>query len=149
MNTAISASAISAVAILMVAVISHFFARRREHQLKNLEFKLDRYADFLGAFAEMGSERKTYKAHLRVANAVNTMNLFASRDVLNHVYRLLEYVSSHSDSTYSVVEQDKIIGKIILSIRADLGEKTSNFAGFLFRTISPGNPMQSEPNDIK
>ncbi|MGA2236178.1 MAG: hypothetical protein ABSG23_11940 [Terriglobales bacterium] len=85
MSAAILVAVIGAVATLIVAVISHFFARRRELQLKNLEFKLDRYADFLGAFAEMGSGQKTYEAHLRVASAINTMNLFASRDVLHNV----------------------------------------------------------------
>jgi hypothetical protein len=139
MNAAILVAVIGALATLIVAVISHFFARRRDYQLKNLEFKLDRYADFLGAFAEMGSGHKTHEAHLKVANAVNTMNLFASRDVLSHVYALLDYVSTHKDTTYSVVEQNKIISDIILSIRADLGEETSSLADFPFRTISPGS----------
>jgi uncharacterized membrane protein YccC len=142
MNAAILVAVIGAVATLIVAVVSHFFARRRDHQLKNLEFKLDRYADFLGAFAEMGSGQKTHEAHLRIANAINTMNLFASRDVLDHVYTLLDYVNTHKDITYSVVEQDKIISHIILSIRTDLGEETSSLANFPFRTISPGRRTQ-------
>jgi len=138
MNVAILTAVIAAMATLLVAVISHFSARRREHRLKNLQFKLDKYADFLGGFAEMGSANKTREAHLRLANAVNTMNLFAGHEVLLRVYELLDYISDHRDGSYSVREQDEIIRKIILAIRRDLNEKISDLSSFPFRTISPG-----------
>jgi hypothetical protein len=150
MNGAIWAATVGGLATLFVAVISHFFSRRREYQLKNLQFKLDRYADFLGGFAEIGSEQKTPEAHLRIANAVNTMNLFASREVLEQVYALLQYVGDHRDQSYSREKQDEIICKIILAIRSDLGGKTSDLASFAFRTISPGRSGPGEtPDDIR
>lgn len=138
MTTAIWVAVIGALATLITATISHFFARRREHQLRNLQFKLDRYADFLGGFAEIGSSQKTPEAHLRIANAVNTMNLMASREVLERVYRLLDYIRSHQGESYSLAEQDEIIREIILAIRADLGDRTADLTDFPFRTISPG-----------
>jgi hypothetical protein len=138
MNTAIWVAVIGALATLITATVSHFLARRREYQLRNMQFKLDRYADFLGGFAEIGSPNKTHEAHLRVANAVNVMNLMASREVLEHVYRLLDYVRTHNDGSYSVVEQNEIIRQIILAIRGDLRQNTADFADFLFRTVSPG-----------
>ena len=85
MQTAISVAVIGALATLIVAVCAHFLQQRREHRLKNLHFKLDRYADFLGGFAEIGSKHKTYEAHLKIADSVNVMNLIASREVLQHV----------------------------------------------------------------
>lgn len=103
-----------------------------------MQFKLDRYADFLGGFAEIGSADKTREAHLRIANAVNVMNLMASREVLEHVYRLLDYIRTHKDESYSVAQQDEIIRHIILAIRSDLGQGTFGFTEFPFRTISPG-----------
>ena len=103
-----------------------------------MQFKLDRYADFLGGFAEIGSANKSHEAHLRIANSVNVMNLMASGDVLRHVYSLLDYVRTHRDDSYSVAEQDDIIQQIILAIRKDLGQPTADFAEFRFRTISPG-----------
>jgi hypothetical protein len=138
MNVAILTAAIGALATLVVALISHFSARKREYQLKNLQFKLDKYTEFLGGFAEIGNANKTREAHLKVANAVNTMNLFASREVFSSVYGLLDYVSNHQGDSYSTVVQNEIIRKIILAIRHDLGESTSDVAGFSFRTISPG-----------
>jgi hypothetical protein len=116
---------------LIAATVTHFFARRREHQLRDLQFKLDRYADFLGGFAEIGSADKTREAHLRIANAVNVMNLMASREVLEHVYRLLDYIRTHKDESYSVAQQDEIIRHIILAIRSDLGQGTFGFTEFI------------------
>jgi hypothetical protein len=144
MNAAIWAATVGGLATLLVATISHLFSRRREYQLKNLQFKLDRYADFLGGFAEIGSEQKTHEAHLRIASAVNTMNLFASREVLEHVYALLEYVRSHQDQSYSRERQEEIIRKIIVAIRSDLGGKTSDLSNFAFRMISPASSGKSE-----
>jgi hypothetical protein len=138
MNIAIWVAVIGALATLISATVSHFLARRREYQLRNIQFKLDRYADFLGGFAEIGSPNKTHEAHLRVANAVNVMNLMASREVLEHVYRLLDYVGTHKNGSYSVVEQNEIIRQIVLAIRSDLRQSTTEFAAFPFRMISPG-----------
>ncbi|MGA9040794.1 MAG: hypothetical protein WB421_09685 [Terriglobales bacterium] len=139
MNAAIWTAIICAWATLVAATLSHYFSRKREHQLKNLQVKIDRYAEFLGGFAEIGSENKTHEAHLRIANAVNLMNFFSSREVLEHVYMLLDYVSGHQGDSYSVNKQNETIRKIILAIRTDLGEKTSNLSDFSFRTISPGS----------
>jgi hypothetical protein len=147
MNPVILAAAIGALATLIVALIAHFSARRREYQLKNLQFKLDRYADFLGGFADIGSDHPTREANMRVAEAINVMNLIASRQVLSHVYELLDYVNSHGsvrgDGQYSVREQDEIVRKIVLAIRRDLGEEAPNLADFRFRAISGGGAPES------
>ena len=138
MDVEIKVAIIAGLVTFAAAVIAYFLERRREHKLKELEFRLDRYKDFLAAFAEIGSGYKTHEAHLKLANAVNSMNLIASRPVLNHVYSLIDYVQSHRGPSYSVAEQDEIIRQIILAIRDDLGQDTSAFRDFSFRTISPG-----------
>jgi len=138
MQTAVLAAPVAAASTLAAALIADFLQRRRDSRLKNLEFKLDRYEEFLAGFAEMGSQRKTHEAHLKIANAVNTMNLWASPPVLRQVYSLLDYVQSNSSSSYSVAEQDRIIRRIIQEIRRDLGQSTSGLQDFPFRTISPG-----------
>ncbi|MBZ5665684.1 MAG: hypothetical protein LAO30_13865 [Acidobacteriia bacterium] len=138
MNTALWVAVIGALATLIAATITHFLARRREYQLRELQFKLDRYVDFLGGFAEFGSATKSHEVHLRIASAVNVMNLIASREVLEQVYRLFDYIRTHKDGSYSIVEQDEIIRQIILAIRGDLGQTTADIMKFQFRVISPG-----------
>ena len=135
MQTGILVAVIGALATLIAATIAHILQRRREHMLRSLQFKLDRYADLLGSFAAIGSAQKTYEARVRIASAVNTMNLIASREVLEQVYSLLDYIQ-RSESSYSRDEQDAIIRRIIHVIRQDLGQKTSGLKDFPFRTFS-------------
>jgi hypothetical protein len=139
MNLQLWVALIAASATLLSAVFTLYFTRQREIKLKELAFKLDKYADFLTGFSELGSRNKTYEAHLKLTNSVNTLNLIASNEVLTHVYRLLDYVSQHRGESYSVEEQDRILNAIILSIRKDLGRSHGKeFEGFRFRLISPG-----------
>jgi len=138
MQIAILVALIGALATLIAGIITNSLQRRREHDLRNLEFKVSRYVDFLGAFGEIGSGRKSCEAHLRIANTVNSMNLIASRSVLQEVYSLFDYIGSNREASYSVVEQVAIIRRIIQAIRKDLGQSDSDLKDFPFRTFSPG-----------
>jgi hypothetical protein len=137
-NYVMTVALIGALATLIAAVVGQYLNRRREVKLQELKFKLDRYMDFLSGFSEMGSSYKSYEAHRKLANSVNLMNLIASREVLEKVHDLLDYIGTHQGEDYSVEQQDNIIRSIILSIRKDLGQKVSQFKDFKFRTISPG-----------
>jgi len=139
METAITVALIGGMVTLATALFAHLFARQRELKQKELEFKLDRYKEFLSGFAEIGSGYKSYEAHLKIANAVNTINLIGSVEVLKSTYELLDYVSSHRGNEYPVEEQDRIINKIVIAIRKDLSQTYKGEIGQLrFRTISPG-----------
>ncbi|HEX8846520.1 MAG TPA: hypothetical protein VF791_17870 [Pyrinomonadaceae bacterium] len=139
MNLQLWVAIIAASVTMMSAVFTLYFTRRREIKLRELSFKLDKYADFLTGFSVMGSRHKTYEAHLKLTDSVNTLNLIASSEVLTHVYELLDYVSQYQGASYSVEEQDRILNQIILSIRKDLGRSHGReFEGFKFRLISPG-----------
>ena len=139
MNLQLVIAIIAASATLLGAMVAHYFTRRRELGLKELTFKLDKYAEFLAGFAEMGSKHKTYEAHLKIASSVNTLNLIASNEVLVRVYELLDYVSQHRGKNYSIEEQDRILNNIVLSVRKDLGQRHGKeFEMFKFRLISPG-----------
>ncbi len=137
-NHVLLVAIIGALATLIAAVIGQFLNRRREIKLQELKFKLDRYMDFLSGFSEMGSIYKSYEAHRKLANSVNLMNLIASREVLEKVHDLLDYIGTHRGDDYSIEQQDNIIRSIILAIRKDLGQKVLRFKDFNFRTISPG-----------
>lgn len=136
MNAAILAAVITGLVTLLVAVISHFFARRRDYQLRNLQFKLDKYGELFAAFAEIGTKARTKEGELRFATALNTINLFAGHEVLLRVYELVNYINAHREMPYSVDEQDEIVKKIVLAIRRDLGEAASDLADFPFRMFS-------------
>ena len=143
-DTSILVAIIGAFVTLSVFFIGEFYTRNREVRQKEIEFKLQKYNDFLGGFAEIGSGTKTYAAHLKFANAINTCNIIASKKTLGNMYALLDYVSTHNGSDYSIKEQDAIIQNIILSIREDLGQSSFEFQDFPFRTISPGGSPENK-----
>ena len=122
---------------ILAAIITHYLMRIRDLEMKEAEYKLERYNDFLASFAEIGSGFKPYEAHVRFENAVNTLNLVASYEVLVLIYELLKYIETHKGAEYSVHDQDKILNKMILEIRRDLHPRTiKNFEQFEFRIIS-------------
>jgi hypothetical protein len=139
METIIIVALIGGIFTLASALFVHLFTKQRELKQKELEFKLDRYKEFLSGIAEIGSKHKSYEAHLKIANAVNTINLIGSAEVLNNTYELLNYIMSHRAGKYDIEEQDRIINRIILSMRKDLSQNYKKEIGqFMFRTISPG-----------
>lgn len=139
METTIMVALIGGIFTLAVALFVHLFTKQRELKQKELEFKLDRYKEFLSGIAEIGSKYKSYEAHLKIANAVNTINLIGSVEVLKNTYELLNYIMSHRGDKYDIEQQDRIINKIILSMRKDLSQNYKKEIGqFMFRTISPG-----------
>ncbi|MEL4304660.1 hypothetical protein [Methanococcoides sp. LMO-2] len=133
-------------AIIWVAVIGAFTSiivylvdRRREHKLKELEFRLDIYSEFLSGISDLGSESKTHEAHLKVAQSISKMNLIASPEVLSNVNKLLDYINAaRNGAPYTQAEQDKILRQIIIAIRKDIKQEESNLRDFDFRIISPG-----------
>ncbi len=142
MDIKIIVAIIGASVTLLVAIIADYSNKRKEFLQKELEFKLDRYNDFFSGFAEIGSGYKTYEAHLKFANAVNTINLIGNFEILENIYSLIDYSTNNRDDDVSTEDQDLIINKIISSIRKDLHQPYSG--EFKFRIISPG----IKPGDI-
>jgi len=139
METAITVALIGGIVTLAAALFAPLFARQREMKQKELEFKLDRYKEFFSGFAEIGSGYKSYEAHLKFANAVNTINLIGSVEVLKSAYELLDCISSHRGDDCSVEEQDRIINKIVIAIQKDLSQTyKGGISQLRFQTISPG-----------
>jgi hypothetical protein len=145
MDTAITIAIIGGIFTLIAALFAHLFTRQRELKQKELEFKFDRYKEFLSGFAEIGSAYKSYEAHLKMANALNTINLIGSIEVLKSTYELLDYLSSRRGDDYSVEEQNRIINEIVIAIRKDLSQAYKGEVGQQrFRVVSPGiNPGEA------
>ncbi|MCK4255984.1 hypothetical protein KAX35_03770 [candidate division WOR-3 bacterium] len=132
-------TSIGALATILAAIIAQFLNRRREVKLEELKFKLNCYTDFLSGIAMLGGTHKNYESHLKFAHSINTMNIISSKEVLDCVNELLDYIGTYSGSNYSIQEQDEIIRKLILAIRKDLGQNVGGgLSEFPFRTISPG-----------
>jgi len=130
---------ISGLLAILAAIITHYLTKRRELEIREAEYKLERYKDFLASLAGVGSGYKTYDAHVHFTNAANTLNLIASKKVLEAVYELVDYVQTHKGENYNISEQNKILNKLILEIRRDLHPRTlKDFKQFEFHFFSHG-----------
>ena len=124
---------------ILAAIITHYLAKRRELEIREAEYKLERYKDFLDSLAGIGSGYKTYEAHTSFANAVNTLNIAANKKVLEAVYEVVEYIETHKGEDYTIAEQNRILSRLMLEIRRDLHPRTlKDFARFEFHFFSYG-----------
>ena len=134
MNLAILTTTTGAFATLLVTLVGHFLSRIHETRVEELKIKLERYQELLTSFTQLG---RVNEAQLKFANSMNAMNLMASKPVLDSIYTLVDYIQTHSDKpSYSVGEQDRIVSKIILAMRREIGTGTKSFGSFGFRVIS-------------
>jgi hypothetical protein len=138
MEIKIMIAVISGFVAIIVAFLTYYLTKKKEINLKELEFKLEKYNDFLSGFSEIGSGYKTYEAHNKVANSTNLLNLIASKEVLEKTFSLFEYVENHSDESFDIKEQNRLTDEIIISMRKDLKQNYNKLKGFKFKLMSPG-----------
>ena len=80
---------IGAIGTIFGYFVSNLLERNRALRLRELEFRLDRYKEFLLAFSEL-SANKTYQTQLRFVNSVNVILLIGSANLLKAVKDLVD-----------------------------------------------------------
>jgi hypothetical protein len=132
-------SALSAlVGGLISAGVVHVLTQRREVAIRSLQYRLDKYAAFLAAFAALGGEqRDSYEVKLRFAETFNTVILLASVPVLESLYQLYDYIQH----TTTLDEQNRIVAALLVEIRRELGSDDVPTTMPL-KLVSPGDALQ-------
>jgi len=119
-NTYILA-AISGVTIVtgavVTAVLTYLFTKRREREADWRKLKLDQYKEFVSALSGIVEGRETPEAHLRYVDAVNSLTLVASPDVLRALYAYMDY-SRNTDKTLE--QHDRILTNLMNALRQDV-----------------------------
>jgi hypothetical protein len=114
--------------------ISNALERRRAVSLREMDFRVDRYKEFLLAFTEVSIDR-TYETQLRFVNSVNVLFIVGSAEV---VVSVSDLISNYNDEQGSVESQQPIINRIVLAMRRDLNAADSKrLANFKFPIIFP------------
>jgi hypothetical protein len=125
---------IGAIGTIFGYFVSNLLERNRALRLRELEFRLDRYKEFLLAFSEL-SANKTYQTQLRFVNSVNVILLIGSANLLKAVKDL---VDNYNDENASAEKQTPILNRIMLGMRRDLNDAESkHLAEFEFPLIVP------------
>ena len=107
MNVAIVTALIAAWVPILGLFITNALERRRALRLRELEFRLDRYKEFLQALCEFGVNR-TYATQLRFANSLNVVLLIGSPGLLEAVKDL---VDNYNDEKGGAEKQIPILNR--------------------------------------
>jgi hypothetical protein len=114
--------------------VSNALERRRALSLREMEFRLDRYKEFLLAYTEL-SVNRTYATQLRFVNSVNVILMIGSAELLLAVNEL---IGNYNDEQGSEENQQPIMDRILLGMRHDLNAADSKrLAHFRFPIIIP------------
>jgi len=140
-------SAPFAVAVIgaSVTLIGYFVSssleRRRTLRLREMEFRLDRYKEFLLAFSEL-SGNPTFETQLRFVNSVNVILMIGSAELLEAVKDL---VDNYNDEKGTAEMQQSILNRIVFGMRYDLNAPDSKkLVKFEFPIIVPNiKPLKS------
>jgi hypothetical protein len=121
-----------------VTVIGYFLSnaleRRRTQRLREMEFRLDRYKEFLLAYSELAGDPR-FETWLRFTNGVNVILLIGSASLLHAVREL---VDNFNDEKGTLENQRQIMHRIVYRMRGDLNAHDSKqLIGFEFPIIVP------------
>ena len=133
-STPLAVALLGALGTVIGYVVSNALERSRTLRLRELEFRLDRYKEFLLSFSEQ-SVNATFETQLRFANSVNVILMIGSAPLLNAVRDL---VDNDGDEKWTAEKQQLILNRIVLQMRSDLNAPDSKqLAKFRFPIIVP------------
>ena len=117
-------------------VISNRLERQKELRLREIEFRLDRYREFLLAFIDDYTQQ-TFETQLRFVNSTNVILLIGGQGLL---HAIKELVDNFNHKTGSIEKQWNIMDRILIQMRRDLdttGTKELEQGKFKFPMIVP------------
>lgn len=120
METGIIVAVIAAVASLVGAALSFVFSLRRETAGDWRKVKFEHYREFMTALSRVVGADATSEGHRQFAQASNTVQLVASKPVIEALHEFRDEISG-SNPHRSLERYDVLLSRLIREIRADLG----------------------------
>jgi hypothetical protein len=118
LSAVIGASAAFAGGVI-VAAANYYFSIKREREADWRKLKFDRYQEFIIALSGVVQGRVTREAQLRYADAVNSMSLVASLDVLLAL-RAFQQEISYLNQNRTQSRHDEKLNILVQKMRADI-----------------------------
>ena len=124
MSDAILASALSAAAVVIVALITFYANTRQQIRAKWRDQKIAYYSDYFDALSQLAATVQTPELVLSLATKANRVHLIASPKVLEalHAYQKV-CIGPHRDDSD---EHNQLLSALINSVRNDLGVKSDH-----------------------
>lgn len=122
MDSGIFSAAISASTAVAVSLLTYVWAKRREHESEWRHLKVEQYKEFVAALSGIVQSRTTREAQARYANAVNSLTLVASADVMKAIYRFQDEIRKlvASGDSRSDERHDQLLSDLLNAVRLDI-----------------------------
>jgi protein required for attachment to host cells len=121
-NGALLAAISGAGAVTVAAVtagLTYLFTKHREREADWRKMKLDLYKEYVAALSGIVEGRDTPEGHIRYADAVNSLTLVASPQVLKALYAYLDYtISRNTDKSRE--SHDEFLTGLVKTLRRDV-----------------------------
>jgi hypothetical protein len=121
METGVVIAIISAVASVVGAAVSFLFSMRKEREADWRKIKFEHYREFMDALSSIVGMDATPEGHRRFAQACNTVQLIASKQVIKRLHNFRDEISISNAKNRSQEKHDELLSALIRDIRADLG----------------------------
>ena len=116
------AALISAAAAILVAALTSYLNKAKEREAAWRAKKLAYYEQFLDAVSGIVGGTAPPNAKIDFANAVNTLHLFASQNVVDALHELCDEIAESNAANFNIDRHNRIWSKLVWHIRADLGD---------------------------
>ena len=118
----IGVAVISAGAAIVISMLTYHWTKRREHETEWRHMKIEQYKEFVTALSGIVGSRSTREAQARYADAVNSLTLVASPDVMRAIYSFQDEIANlvRSGASRSDERHDKLLSDLLNAIRLDI-----------------------------
>ena len=136
---AIISTATAVVVAGVTAGLTYLFTKLREREADWRKLKLDYYKEYVSALSGIVEGRDTPEGHIRYVDAVNSLTLVASSEVLRALYAYCDYTTSRNPNK-SLERHDKVLTSLLDALRQDIYPKhrrRSDTQSFRLITVPP------------
>jgi len=140
-STPVVVALVGACATFIGYIITNSLDRRKAMRVREMEFRLDRYKEFLVSFG-LESGAQTPETHLRWVSAFNTVLLIGGPRLLDALRAL---ATNYNDAAGTAKTQKTILEHIVLQMREDLSVENAGLEQFEFPVLSPDPTVMFGP----
>jgi hypothetical protein len=123
MDSAAFLAALSAAVAIVVAALTagstYLLTKKREQEADWRKMKLDLYRNYIAALSGIVEGRETPEGHVRYVDAVNSLMLVASSQVLRALYAYMDHTTSR-DVDKTRERHDELLTILVNALRKDI-----------------------------
>ncbi len=147
MNTGLFTAVLSAGAAIGVAVLTYVLTKRKEREADWRKLKLELYRAYVLALSGVVKVNRTAEDQGKYADAVNSLTLVASSDVLRALY-LFQDAISQTGAEGQAIDPEKYLDALLKALRQDIYPRSNGSgAPARFRFMSPSARLAGAPSN--